>query len=237
MWNLDNWDNKEYEKFVLYLKSIGDEKYIDFTKKLTPGDFKMIGIKIPVLRKMAKEISKGNYNSFLSINKNDYFEELLLEGFVIGNIKDEEDFDQYIEKFIPKINNWCVCDTCVSSFKIIKKNRDKYFYLVKKYSKSRKEFEVRASLIMLLSLYKDTSYLKKIFSIIKKIHLDYYYVKMAKAWLLCELFIDYKNEVLEFISSNPLDDFTMRKFVSKCQDSYRVSNDDKLMLRNMLKNV
>lgn len=235
MWSLDNWTKNDYIHFVCYLKELGSKEYIQFTKKITPGDFKMIGIKIPVLRKIAKEISRGNYNRFLSVNKNNYFEELLLEGFVIGNIKDENDFDQYVSKFIPKINNWCVCDTCVSSFKIIKKNRDKYFYLVEKYSKSDKEFEVRASLIMLLSLYKDNSYLDQIFSIIKSIDLDYYYVKMAKAWLLCELFINYRNEVLEFIRNNPLDDFTMRKFVSKCQDSYRVSVENKKMLKGMSK--
>ncbi|MGN0974287.1 MAG: DNA alkylation repair protein [Bacilli bacterium] len=234
MFILDNWNNKEYEKLLLYLKSIGDEKYIDFTKKITPGEFKMLGIKIPILRKIVKEICKGNYNSFLKVNKNDYFEELLIEGFVIGNIKNTDDFDKYVELFIKKINNWCICDTCISSFKIIKKNRDRYFYLVDKYSKSDKEFEIRASLIMLLSLYKNKDYLNQIFSIIKNIKYDYYYVNMAKAWLLCELFINFKEETLNFIRKNRLDEFTIRKFVSKCNDSYRVSIEDKKMLKEMI---
>lgn len=234
MFVLDNWNNKEYEKLILYLKSIGDKNYIDFTKKITPGEFEMLGIKIPILRKIAKKISNGNYNSFLKVNKNDYFEELLIEGFVIGNIKNTDDFDKYVEPFIKKINNWCICDTCISSFTIIKKNRDRYFYLVDKYSKSDKEFEIRASLIILLSLYKDEDYLNKIFSIIKNITYDYYYVNMAKAWLLCELFINFKEETLNFIRNNKLDEFTMRKFVSKCNDSYRVSIEDKKMLKEMI---
>ena len=146
---------------------------------------------------------------------------------------EEEIFDKYIDGFIEKIDNWCVCDSCISSFKIIKKNKTKYFRLVEKYSKSNKEFEIRSSLIILLDFYLDENYLKRIFKIIKDIKQDYYYVNMAKAWLLCELFINFRHETLYFIKNNKLDSFTRRKFVRKCIDSYRVSEEDKVMLKSI----
>ena len=40
-----NW-NREYERFIEYLSSIKDEKYLEFNRKLIPGNFEILGIRI-----------------------------------------------------------------------------------------------------------------------------------------------------------------------------------------------
>lgn len=71
------------------------------------------------------------------------------------------------------------------------------------------------------------SYLKRFDN---KIESDKFYINMAEAWLVCELYIKYPNKVKKFIAKNNLNKFTQNKAISKIHDSYRVSKEDKEML-------
>ena len=57
-----------------------------------------------------------------------------------------------------------------------------------------------------------------------------YYVNMAVAWLCCELMIKSRKEFLAYLKHHKLNDFTINKAISKCRDSFRVSQEDKEML-------
>ena len=126
-----------------------DIKYREFSKKLLPNVDNILGVRIPVLRKLSKEISKENAINYLDNATNDSFEEIMLEGFVIGNLKcDKEIVIKYIDRFVPKINNWSVCDTFCASMKIVNKDKDYFFKYLKKYKNSKKEYELRFMLVM-----------------------------------------------------------------------------------------
>lgn len=230
------WTKKEYKQFQSYLKSLGKEEYINFSKKIIKEEIHMLGIKIPILKKIAKDIAKGNYNSFLKVNENIYYEEIMIEGLVIGNIKEQTDFDSYLDSFVDKIDNWAICDSCCANMKIIKKNQDIYLPILKIYAESKKEYQVRFSLVCLLDHYKEEKYADKIFKIINTIKLDTYYVNMAIAWLLCEMFIQHKDILLNNLIKLKLNTFTFNKFISKCCDSYRVSKEEKAYLKNLKNN-
>ena len=69
--------------------------------------------------------------------KDNYYEEIMLQGMLIGGAK--ENFDviiKYIEEFIPKIDNWAVCDTFCTGLKITKKHKEEMWLFVQKYLKS-----------------------------------------------------------------------------------------------------
>ena len=215
--NLTKWDKLSYKKFQKYLQSIKEEKYKEFSSRLTKTKYSMLGVRIPILRKLAKEICKGNYSSYLEISKDDSFEEVLIQGLVISNIKDEDEFLKYLDNFV---------------LKIVKKNPDTYFNYFTKYLKSNKEFKIRVCLIVYLNFYTTKEYVDKIIENLLNIKNNDYYVEMAIAWLLAEIYLIDKDKVINLLKTKSLNKFINNKTISKIRDSYRVSDEDKQELLN-----
>ena len=106
---------------------------------------------------------------------------------------------------------------------------------ITKYKDSDKEFEVRFMVVMMMDYFLETVYINEIFNIIDNIKCDKYYVKMAIAWLLSTCIVEMEKETIEYMGRCNLDDFTFNKMISKCCDSYRVSDELKCELRGMKK--
>ena len=230
--NLTQWDELSYQSFKKYLFSIKEDKYKEFSSKLTKTKYPILGIRVPVLRKIAKEIFKGNYNSFLKCSLNDTFEEVFIKGLVISNIKDENEFVKYIDDFVSKIDDWSICDSFCNSLKIVNQDLNKYFEYFTKYLKSNKEFKIRVCLIVYLNFYTKKEYIDKIIDNILKIKTNDYYVEMAIAWLLAEIYLIDKEKVINLLKNKKLNKFVNNKTISKLRDSYRVSKEDKKELLN-----
>ena len=106
------------------LLSMADGEYKEFSAKLMPPvcKDKVIGIRIPVLRKFAKTLT--DYDEILQIMPHKYFEEDNLHAFLIER---EKDFDRCIEKldaFLPFVDNWATCDSMKP--KVLKKHKNLY---------------------------------------------------------------------------------------------------------------
>ena len=146
------------EKLAQYAES----EYRDFSAALVPGAKPLLGVRLPKLRAVAKELAKGDWrsevNSAEGAYADVYFEETMLRGMVIGygtakkDVTKEEGI-QYFEKFVPLINDWSVCDSFCNSFTFANKHRDAVWETLQKYLYSDKEFEVRVALILLLSQF------------------------------------------------------------------------------------
>lgn len=232
----ENWNKDNYKKFVEYLISIKDEKYKEFHSSLVLNSkYEMIGIRLPIMRKIAKEISKTNIEEFLKYSQNKYYEEVMIQGLVISNIKDEEIFYKYFKEHINKIDNWALCDSFCNSVKIVKKYEEKYFPLSIEMCLNEKEFISRTGLVIILSHFVEEKYLKEIFNTLNKIKSDKFYINMAQAWLICELYIKHPKETLKFVKQNNLNKFTHNKAISKIHDSFRVSKEDKEYLNRLRK--
>lgn len=227
------WDNSTYKDFIKHLKSIKDDtKFKTFNAKIITTKAEMIGIKVPKLRILAKEISKTNVISFLDNVSNKYYEEILIEGFVIGTITSKDTFDKYFLNYIKKIDNWATCDMVINSCKIMKKDNS-YYNSACNFIKEDNEFIVRVGLIMILDHYIDEEHINDIFKKIDKIKSNYYYVNMAIAWLISECFVKYKDITYKYLNNNNLDKFTHNKAIQKIIESLRVSKDDKNILKQM----
>lgn len=231
--SMDKWDNERYVDLLNYIESLEDSKYRDFHKKLVPGLEKFIGVRAPELRKISKEISKGNWREYLDIAKDGTYEEIILQGMVIGNVKCEvEEFILQIEKFIPKINNWAVCDSFCSGLKKTKKYKKEIFKLIKKHIYSSNPWAIRFSIVMLLAYYVEENYINDIFKYCDSINNDEYYVQMAIAWLISMCFIKYEEETLTYLENNNLDNFTYNKALQKIIESTRVDKEKKNIIRS-----
>lgn len=220
-----------------YLISLSDKKYLDFTQKLNAKmNLKQLGVRIPLLRNYAKELSKKYELEYLynNINEN-FYEEVMLKGFIIGQYKklDFLELKKYLLDFVPKINDWAICDTFCSGLKITKKYKKEMFELIEYFLKTNKEFQIRFSLVMLLDYYIEEEYIDKIFEIIKSIKNEEYYVKMANAWLISFCMIKYYDKTYEFLKNNKIDLVTHNKAIQKSIESYRLTTKQKEELRKL----
>lgn len=225
--------NEEIRKKLI---SLSDEKYKEFNSKLCPGIKNIIGVRIPIIKKLAKEYKDKDVYSYMNSNDEIYFEEIMLKGVLIGYLKkDINEIFSLLENFIPKINNWAICDTTVANLKIINKNKKETLKFIEKYLKSDNEFEVRFALIVLLDYFIEKEYLDYIFTNVEKIKLDKYYVKMAIAWLLSICYIKYKEETMYFLNNTNLDKWTFNKTIQKIIESRRITDEEKEKLKKLKK--
>lgn len=216
-----------------YLKSIEDIKYREFTRKLTPGDFDIIGVRIPTLRKIAKSISNGDYRTFLKTDHRDIYELKMIRGFVIGNIKDIEEYREAFHAFVPLVDNWAVCDTFIAGSKIIIKDRPYFFAICQTLLSDRDEFKNRISFVILLTYFVNEEYIEKVLELIKGYRSECYYANMALAWVLSVIYVKFPTKAKTVLKENSFDEKVMNYTIRKIKDSYRVSREDKEWLKNV----
>lgn len=236
---LDNWTQKDYDGLLLYLKEQADLKYKEFHSGLVPNkspDF-FIGIRMPVLRRIGKTISKGNGRSFIKFPQENYYEETILYGLVLCSIKPEsyEDFCSLFHSFVPLIDNWATCDLISGKSKYFKLYKKDYFSFIEIYIYSDNPWAIRYGIITMFQYKSEKTYLEEILNRLNSISLDYYYVKMAKAWLTAELMVYHFDRVSIFLKENNFDKETMRMTFGKIRDSYRISDENKEKINNFKK--
>ena len=230
------WNENEYKAFVKYLLSLQDLKYKEFNSSIVLNSkYEMIGVRLPLMRDIAKKIAKSNILEFLKYAKDEFYEEIMIQGFVISYIKDEEIFYKYFKEHIKKIDNWALCDSFCSSIKIIRKYEEKYFNESIKLSLSKEEFISRVGLVIILNHFINQNNLEIILDTLNKIKSEKFYINMAEAWLICEIYTNFPERVKVFLENNNLNKFTQNKSISKINDSFRVSKEEKELLKQYRK--
>lgn len=215
------------------LYGLAEEEYKEFNKKLIPGVEHVIGIRLPALRKLAKELAKENFRTYLDearekVGSDSIHEEIMLQGLVIGYAKMERgERRKYLDEFVPKIGNWAVCDSCVNSYKFMKKEPDYWFDYLKTYKDSDDEFKLRFMIVAMMSHFVDEAHIDEILEICDTVRHDGYYTKMGVAWTLQVCYVKFPEKTRLLLENNHMDDFTHNKAIQKMRESYRVSKEEK----------
>ena len=221
------------------LIQMSDSKYKSFHSNLCPGINNILGIRVPVLREYAKKlIKKYSFEELINNIDDEYYEEIMLQGMLIG-LNSKENFNvikKYIEDYIPKIDNWAICDTFCAGLKIVNQNKENMWGFIKQYLDSDKEFYLRFAIVIILDYYIEEKYLEEISRIFNNIQSEYYYVKMAIAWAISICLIKYYDKTINYLKNNSkIDKWTYNKSLQKAIESYRITKDQKELLKNMKK--
>lgn len=224
------------QEIVNQLKKMADPKYLAFQSNLCPGTKNILGIRVPVLRNYAKELMKQySTEELLSQIGNKYYEEIMLQGMLIG-LDTKQDLSiifNRIKKFVPKIDNWAICDVFCAGLKITKQYpREMWDFLIPYFS-SNEEFMLRFGIVMLLDYYLTDSMLDSVLAILDGISHEGYYVKMAVAWAVSIALVKYTETTIHYLKTCHLDDFTYNKSIQKAIESYRIPEEMKEKLRKM----
>ena len=137
-----------------------------------------------------------------------------------------------LEKFLPYVDNWAVCDTI--SPKVFKKNREKIITKILSWIKSDHTYICRFGIGMIMQLYLEDEYFKTSYlDIVAKIRIEDYYINMMRAWLFQVALVKKWEITIKYIENNILDIFTHNKTISKSCDSYRIDKTKKEYLKNL----
>ena len=216
------------------LQAMADPGYRELNDSITPGHGEMLGVRLPQLRALGREICRGDWRGFLSASR-DYrlFEMRMLHGIVLGGAKCSIDERLgFIDAFLPHVNNWAVCDALCSSLKPKPDERDAMFEFACRCAWTDAEFRKRFGLVMLMrECYAKPPYADTVLRIYRGFSHPGYYARMGAAWGLATLYLHARDVVLDILRDGVLDDFTHNKAIQKIQESYRVSTEDKQLAR------
>lgn len=229
---------KENQKTLLRvrkeLEKIAEADYKTFSASLIPGVENLLGIRIPILRDMAKKLAKEDWKGCMEWEDTLYFEETMLQGLVLGYAKAPiDEILVYAKQFIPKINNWSVNDTFCSNFKIARKEPQKVWDFLMTYKDSHDEFETRVVAVMLMSHFLDDAHIDDVLRVLGELEIVGYYTSMGVAWAYATAWAKYPEKTKSYLLEHPIDAETYHKTLRKCLESYRISDEDKVWIRSV----
>lgn len=105
--------------------------------------------------------------------------------------------------------------------------------IIKEYLNSKKEYEVRFAVVMLLDFYLTEDYIDETLLLLNRIKLEKYYIQMAVAWCYSIGLIKFYDKTLKSLNNANIDNFTYNKSLQKAIESYRIDNSRKEELRKL----
>lgn len=216
------------------LFELQDEKYKQFSASLTPtvNPDTVIGVRVPFLRKLAKELC-GNSKEFLSKLPHQYFEENNIHAFIISNIPDFDTCVEQVERFLPFIDNWATCDGLRPKCFAKKQNKGSLLEHILKWLKSDEPYTVRFGIEMLMLHYLGDDFEPSILERVCAVRSDEYYVNMMVAWYFATALSKRWDESIIYIEERRLPTWVHNKAIQKAVESYRISDTQKQHLKSL----
>lgn len=233
---MENWTKARYAAFLAELEQQGEEGYRQFQERLLCTELKIVGLRVPFLRKMAAQLAKRDGIGFLRLCGRETHEERLLYGLVAAALPvSYAEFLPYCDFYTENlVENWALCDVfCASVKKRLQGQEKAFFSHIKKYLQSENPWAVRVGLVLMLNHYLTPAFLPEVLERLDAVHAEQYYVRMGQAWLLATAWAKDREACLAYLSHHHLDAWTFHKFIQKACESYRVSAEDKAYLRGL----
>ncbi len=222
------------EGIVQRLFELRDEDYARMQCKIIPtvDPKRIIGVRTPVLKELAKELVKDeDRDLFLMDLPHGYFDEDQLHAFVISLEKDFGKCIDQVETFLPYIDNWATCDQL--SPKVFRKHKEELLPYIDRWITSGKTYLIRFAVGMLMEHFLDQDfrigYADKVVQIVS----DEYYVNMMRAWYFATALCKQYEQIIQFIEQKKLDVWTHNKAIQKSIESRRIPEERKDYLRSL----
>ena len=211
------------------LESLADPAYKAFNESLLPGMETAYGIRLPQMRQVAKALLRQDPAGFLEHFQPNCYEETQLRGLVIGGMKlPWEEKRPLVEDFLPRIDNWAVCDTFCGSLKPRSPQDVPLMWeFLKPLYASDEEYKARFAAVMQLSHFVDAAHLEEGLGLLGQVRHPGYYAKMAVAWALSVWFVKFPQETESLLAQRAFEPWVQNKAIQKVRESRRVSKEDK----------
>lgn len=216
------------------LIALQDASYAAFQIRLIPGvaQDSVIGVRVPLLRKLAKDLVKEDkYEAFLRQLPHEYYDENVLHGLVISQVKCYAECISRIEAFLPYVDNWAVCD--LMNPKVLAKHKDLLIEKIRTWCDSLHTYTCRFGIRVLMSYYLDEDFKATYLEIVAKVQNEAYYVRMMVAWFFATALSKQWEATVPFIEQRRLTPWVHNKTIQKAIESYRITPEQKAYLRTL----
>ena len=228
------WDSKGVSMIQERLFALQDEKYREFQRSLIPGlpRENIIGIRIPAMRKLAKEFVKEPEAAvFLKQLPHTYYDENILHALLIAEIKDYDACMEAVEAFLPYIDNWAVCDGL--SPKAFGKHKAELLEKIRLWIPSEHIYTCRFGIGMLMRWFLDEDFQPGYLELPAAVRSEEYYVNMMTAWFFATALAKQWDAAIPYLEQNRLDVWTHNKTIQKARESYRITTEQKEYLKRL----
>ncbi len=216
------------------LFELKDSGYKDFNCKLIPtvNIRTVIGIRVPILRRYAKEIKNSDMaKDFLKALPHRYFEENNLHAFLIAEINGYDECIKKVNEFLPYIDNWATCDSFKP--KCFNKNKDKLILEIKNWLVSPLEYTVRFGILMLLTYFLDGDFKREHLDMVCAVKQGKYYIDMMVSWYFATAIAKQYESSVKYLEETRLSKFVHNKTIQKAVESFRVTKEKKDYLKTL----
>lgn len=215
------------------LVAMSDPAYRQFNASLLPGVTDLIGVRLPQLRALAREIARGEaWRELLRDGDIRYFEERMVRGLVIGYVRcPVEERLAWVRAFVPTIDNWAVCDAFC--WRLRKEEREPMWRLIRPLFDSPREFEARFAAVTALGNFVDEDHLDELLGLLDAVRCEAYYARMGVAWAVSVCYVKFPERTRAWLGGCRLDDWTFNRSLQKITESWRVEKADKQRIRAM----
>lgn len=221
------------------LMELAEPSYAQFQKKLVPGEEKILGVRIPKLRGIAKELAKKEPEKYLEKMEGTYnrkeqlsYEEAMLYGMVIGYAGfDLEKRRYWLEHFLPKITNWAVCDSCCATYKWMKKDPEVWWSYLESCIERGEEYAIRFALVCMLDHFINETYIDSILECCHNRKEEAYYIQMAAAWTISICYMKFPEQTKQSLLEGKFTDAVHNKAIQKICESTRFTKEEKAVIR------
>ena len=206
------------EQLEAKLAELAEPKIRDFSAKLTPTAYPILGVRIPTLRKLAVDAPPP-----AEIRPTSY-EKVMVRGFATARAK--APIGAYLdglEAFLPYIDNWAVCDCVTSTCKFVKKHRTETYDRFIRLATEGNEWERRFLAVLLMSYYLDADYIDRVLDVYRDMRQGEYYVDMAIAWGLSVALVKFYDKTRDRLASGTYSKFVTNKAIQKARESFRIA--------------
>lgn len=217
------------------LQEMAEPAYRDFSAALVPGCANMLGVRLPLLRKLAKALDEESVTALLAEEKEIYFEETMLKGMLIASRR--MPLEKRLELtawFLPRIVNWSLCDSFCVSFHPKQEEREPLWQFFSPYAAAQEEFFVRFAVVMAMDHYLGKEDLPCTLGLLKAANTGAgYYARMGVAWAVSMAYVRYPAETLPLLQNRELDEETTTLAVKKICESRKTDQTQKNFLKTL----
>ncbi|MCI6011492.1 MAG: DNA alkylation repair protein [Firmicutes bacterium] len=218
------------------LTALQDLSYKEFQCRLMPNvdPQKVIGVRMPQLRRLAKEIMQNDPDlaeDFLSDLPHPYYDEDNMHGVILCGRNDFAQCIAEIERFLPYIDNWATCDMIKP--KTFEKHRDQLLPHIELWIASDHTYTIRFGIKMLMDYYLKENFEICYADMVAGVRSEAYYVNMMIAWYFATALAYQYEAVLPYIEEPRLDPWTQNKAIQKAIESCRITPAQKAYLKTL----
>ena len=211
----------------------GNETYAAFNKRIVNTKMPVIGVRVPDLRRLARELapdmSAAGISKLLTA-KNKSFDYVLLCGLLITHARfDDEMTIELTKQYLPRVDSWAHIDIFIE-----KKRRfagEVWWDFALKCLQSEAEFTMRYGVISLMTNFLDEAHINQVFAALRNVRHDGYYVKMALAWLYATAAVHFFELTLAELENGHIDAWTRNKAYQKMRESRRFTPEKQRIIR------